>query len=483
MHIYERGFQFGMGIGMKLMPSSKQKLVSGPGSLAEVPGLLAEQGLEKPLIVTGPRGSKTDFFQRLVRALKESGREAAMFNEVEPDPSTDLIGRVISAYESNGCDCFIALGGGSNMDAAKAAAAALARPGKTLQQLGGVMKVRSRTPYMIAIPTTAGTGSECTVAAVVTDSKTHRKFAINDPCLCPDAAVLDADLTAGLPSHVVAATGMDALTHAIEAWLNRPYHKRGTPRQCAQAVHDIMMYLPFVYEAARAGEKAPAGEQTAAGPPDAVPAAAETPAAVSAAVTAATEVPATEPAAAETQAAVTATASVAEEAPASVDMSRARQKLLEASYLAGQAFTVACVGNVHAIAHTLGGLYHIPHGEANAVLLPVILEDYGSKVWRPLAALVREARLEHLLGSTVPQGSATGALHTEQNEHLAETLIARIRQMNREMGLPETFSQIREEEFDQMAAWATKEANPLYPVPVIYGPEDVKRILRQVSRI
>ena len=450
MHIYERGFQFGMGIGMKLMPSSKQKLVSGPGSLAEVPGLLAEQGLEKPLIVTGPRVSKTDFFQRLVRALKESGREAAMFNEVEPDPSTDLIGRVISAYESNGCDCFIALGGGSNMDAAKAAAAALARPGKTLQQLGGVMKVRSKTPYMIAIPTTAGTGSECTVAAVVTDSKTHRKFAINDPCLCPDAAVLDADLTAGLPSHVVAATGMDALTHAIEAWLNRPYHKRGTPRQCAQAVHDIMMYLPFVYEAA---------------------------------VTAATEVPATEPAAAETQAAVTATASVAEEAPASVDMSRARQKLLEASYLAGQAFTVACVGNVHAIAHTLGGLYHIPHGEANAVLLPVILEDYGSKVWRPLAALVREARLGNLLGSTVPQGSATGALHTEQNEHLAETLIARIRQMNREMGLPETFSQIREEEFDQMAAWATKEANPLYPVPVIYGPEDVKRILRQVSRI
>ncbi|MBQ6370683.1 MAG: iron-containing alcohol dehydrogenase [Firmicutes bacterium] len=458
MHIYERGFQFGMGIGMKLMPASKQKLVSGPGSLTEVPGLLAEQGLEKPLIVTGPRVSKTDFFQRLARALKESGREAAIFNEVEPDPSTDLIGRVISAYESNGCDCFIALGGGSNMDAAKAAAAALARPGKTLQQLGGVMKVRSKTPYMIAIPTTAGTGSECTVAAVVTDSKTHRKFAINDPCLCPDAAVLDADLTAGLPSHVVAATGMDALTHAIEAWLNRPYHKRGTPRQCAQAVHDIMMYLPFVYEAARAGEKAPA--VTATGDPS----------------TGA-------PAAAETQAAVTATASVAEEAPASVDMSRARQKLLEASYLAGQAFTVACVGNVHAIAHTLGGLYHIPHGEANAVLLPVILEDYGSKVWRPLAALVREARLEHLLGSTVPQGSATGALHTEQNEHLAETLIARIRQMNREMGLPETFSQIREEEFDQMAAWATKEANPLYPVPVIYGPEDVKRILRQVSRI
>ena len=465
MHIYERGFQFGMGIGMKLMPASKQKLVSGPGSLAEVPGLLAKQELEKPLIVTGLSVSKTDFFQRLVRALKESGREAAIFNEVEPDPSTDLIGRVIAAYKDHECDCFIALGGGSNMDAAKAAAAALARPGKTLQQLGGVMKVRSRTPYMIAIPTTAGTGSECTVAAVVTDSRTHRKFAINDPCLCPDAAVLDADLTAGLPSHVVAATGMDALTHAIEAWLNRPYHKRGTPRQCAQAVHDIMMYLPFVYEAARAGEEAAEAMPAAMGTSVTVPGAVEAPAAEPVAV----ETPAAEP--------------VAVEAPATADMSRARQKLLEASYLAGQAFTVACVGNVHAIAHTLGGLYHIPHGEANAVLLPVILEDYGSKVWKSLAELVREARLENLLGSTVPQGSATGALHTEQNEHLAETLIARIRQMNREMGLPETFSQIREEEFGQMAAWATKEANPLYPVPVIYGLEDVKRILRQVSQI
>ena len=313
------------------------------------------------------------------------------------------------------------------------------------------------------------------MAAVVTDSRTHRKFAINDPCLCPDAAVLDADLTAGLPSHVVAATGMDALTHAIEAWLNRPYHKRGTPRKCAQAVHDIMMYLPFVYEAARAGEEAPATELAAAE----APAATET----AAAVTAAAEAPAAVPAAAEPPVAMPAAAeTVAAEAPAA-DMSRARQKLLEASYLAGQAFTVACVGNVHAIAHTLGGLYHIPHGEANAVLLPVILEDYGSRVWKPLAELVREASLENLLGSTVPQGSATGALHTEQNEHLAETLIARIRQMNREMGLPETFSQIREEEFGQMAAWATKEANPLYPVPVIYGPEDVKRILRQVSQI
>ena len=280
MHLMERGYQLGMGIGMKLLPASKQEVLSGAGEIMKVPELLERRGLSRPLIVTGPRVSKTDFFQRLEQALTEAECAPCVFTEVEPDPSTDLIDRVTTAYRIGGCDCFIALGGGSNMDAAKAAAAALARPEKTFRQLGGVMKVRRKTPCMIAIPTTAGTGSECTVAAVVTDSETHRKFAINDPVLCPDAAVLDPDLTADLPPSIVAATGMDALTHAVEAWLNRRYHKRATPGQCAAAVHDIMMYLPFVYGGAAAGK------------------------------------------------------------------SRARQTLLEASYKARQAFTVACVGNV-----------------------------------------------------------------------------------------------------------------------------------------
>ncbi|MBQ9059905.1 MAG: iron-containing alcohol dehydrogenase [Firmicutes bacterium] len=414
MKLLDRGYQLGMGLGMKLLPASKQEVLSGAGAILKVPEILAARGLSRPLIVTGPRVSKTDFFQRLEGALTEAGCEPCVFTEVEPDPSTDLIERVALAYRIGGCDSFIALGGGSNMDAAKAAAALLARPEKELTQLGGLMKVRRKIPFMVAIPTTAGTGSECTVAAVVTDSRTHRKFAINDPALCPDAAVLDPDLTEGLPPSVVAATGMDALTHAVEAWLNRPYHKRATAGQCIAAVHDIMMYLPFVYEGSE---------------------------------------------------------------------SRARQKLLEASYKAGQAFTVACVGNVHAIAHTLGGLYHIPHGQANAVLLPVILEDYGKTVWKPLARLTRAAGLEHLLGSAgkeQPGGGPAGT--TGSDQALAEAFIARIRQMNREMGIPEGFEQIREEDLDQMAEWATKEANPLYPVPVIYHRDDVKRILRKVMK-
>ena len=423
MHLFDRGYQLGMGIGMKLLPASKQEVITGPGKITSAAELLKGKGLSRPLIVTGPRVSKTDFFQRLEQALTEAGCEPCVFTGVEPDPSTDLVSRVAMAYRTGGCDCFIALGGGSNMDAAKAAAASLARPGKEITSLGGLMKVRRQPPYLVAIPTTAGTGSECTVAAVIKDSETNRKFAINDPVLCPDAAILDPDLTEKLPASVVAATGMDALTHAVEAWLNRPYHKRATAGQCVSAVHDIMMYLPFVYEeAVKSGSGEGGSSEDGAG-------------------------------------------GNSEKGGSSV---RARQKLLEASYKAGQAFTVACVGNVHAIAHTLGGLYHIPHGRANAVLLPVVLEDYGEKIRRPLARLVREAGIGQLLKS---DGQETDP---------AEAFIRQIRQMNRQMGIPEGFEQIREEDLDQMAKWAVKEANPLYPVPVIYDRKDVKRILRKI---
>lgn len=407
MKLYNRGYQKIMGAAMKLMPSVEQELIEGPGSMADVPGLLKDKGLRKPLLVTGPRVSKTEFFQRLTQLLREAGIDAAVFDEVEPDPTTELVGRVMDRFREQECDCFIALGGGSNMDAAKAAAAGLVRPRKDLAKLGGVMKVRRKTPFMIAIPTTAGTGSECTVAAVITDSGTHRKFAINDPRLCPDAAVLDADLTADLPPQVVAATGMDALTHAIEAWLNKTYHKPDTEWLCMHAVHDILQYLPFVY-------------QEQGGSP------------------------------------------------------RARQKLLEASYKAGQAFTVACVGNVHAIAHTMGGLYHIPHGTANAALLPVVLEDYGEKVHSSLAMLCRHADLDRLLDL-----GGRKAIDFSDQEY-AESFIRLIRKMNRDMQIPESFPQIREEDLDRMAGWAVKEANPLYPVPVIYGKKDVKRILRRI---
>ncbi len=394
MKLFDRTYQVFMALGLKAIRYPKQELIEGKGSILKIAGLLRKRGLSKPLIVTGPRVSRSDLFARLTGSLGD----CSVFDRVEPDPPVKLIAEIVSQYQDEGCDCLIAVGGGSNMDAAKAVAASLARPDRELVKLAGVMKVRKKGPFLVAVPTTAGTGSECTVACVLTDTEHNHKFAVNDPVLLPDAAVRDPDLTKSLPANMVANTGLDALTHAVEAYLNGLYHKHDTNEQCLQAVRDIFTYLPRAY----------------ADPSD----------------------------------------------------EEARAKMLKASYLAGQAFTTACVGNIHAIAHTLGGMYHIPHGLANAVLLPVVLEDYGRKAHADLAELAAEVGIEK----------------TDQSR-MANRFIRMIYEMNDSMGIPRRFPEIRKEDLDVMAGYAVKEANPLYPVPVIYSEGDVRRILVGISGI
>ena len=282
------------------------------------------------------------------------------------------------------------------MDAAKAAAARLARPDKPLSQLVGLLKVRRRIPPLIAVPTTAGTGSETTIAAVVTGSD-HHKYAISDLCLIPRYAILDPTLSATLPPRITAETGMDALTHAVEAYLSRYYNTAKTRARAERAVVTIFSHLERAY-------------RDGASLPD-------------------------------------------------------RAAMLQASFDAGAAFTRASVGNVHAIAHTLGGLYGTAHGLANAVLLPIVLEDYGA------AAYPRLARLARLAG-----------LPGESDEALAKTFIAEIRAMNARMGIPDHFDCIREEDIPQMAAWASSEANPVYPVPVIYDRARFMRVIERARR-
>ena len=255
------------------------------------------------------------------------------------------------------------------------------------------MKVRRRIPPFIAVPTTAGTGSETTIAAVIT-GRDHRKYAVSDLCLIPRYAILDPTLSAGLPPHITAETGMDALTHAVEAYLSRFYNTRKTREQAERAVVTIFSHLERAY-------------RDGASLPD-------------------------------------------------------RAAMLQASFDAGAAFTPASVGNVHAIAHTLGGLYGTAHGLANAVLLPIVLEDYGA------AAYPRLARLAHLVG--IQEASA---------EASARAFIAEIRAMKARMGIPDHFDCIRSEDIPLMASWACREANPVYPVPVIY---DQARFARVIER-
>lgn len=392
LHLWYRTYQCVFGLGARLLPWRRPETVTGPGSLARIPALLTKCGTRRPLVAASRRQCADPAFQQMLSRLEGY----ALFSDIQPNPPVSAVEAAAALYRREGCDSLVAVGGGSPMDTAKAAAALLVRPDRTLSQLAGLLKVRRPIPPFIAVPTTAGTGSETTIAAVVTGAD-HHKYAVSDLCLIPRCAVLDPLLTVSLPPRTTAETGMDALTHAVEAYLSRFYPTRQTDRLAEEAVVTIFRTL--------------------------------------------------------------------EHACAHGDDVDARQALLTASYQAGAAFTRASVGNVHAIAHTLGGLYGVGHGLANAVLLPVVLRDYGPAAHRKLA------RLAELVG--LPGGT---------DGEKADAFIDAILAMNARLGIPTGFSCIREEDLPQMAAWAAKEANPTYPVPVIYDRGRFIRVIRQVMQ-
>lgn len=261
----------------------------------------------------------------------------------------------------------------------------------------GLLKVRRKLPPLFAVPTTAGTGSEATAAAVITDCIDGKpyKYAVNDLCLIPDTAVLDPRLTISLPSSMTADTGMDALTHAMEAFLNL-FASRSVQNASIEAVCENFHALP---EAWRDGTHL-----------------------------------------------------------------AARQEMLHASYLAGFAFTNNFVGYVHAIAHAVGALYHIPHGRANAVLLPAVLREYGSCIAPKLAVLADALSLG---GDTVSEK--------------AERMIAAIEAMRDSFDIPPTLPHLSPNDYTEIARRALKEANPTYPVPQIWDSEKIFSVLRRVQ--
>ena len=388
-----RAFQCCFGAGARLLPWRTPEVYTGDGSLLRVADILRENSLRRPFVIASRRQCADEHFRRLQEVLDMQDILLSIFSAVEPNPSVETVEKIAEQYRIDRCDCFLVIGGGSPMDAAKAAAALLVRPNRSLSSLAGLLKVRRRIPPFIAVPTTAGTGSETTIAAVIT-GRDHRKYAVSDLCLIPRYAILDPTLSAGLPPHITAETGMDALTHAVEAYLSRFYNTKQTRLLAENAVVTIFTHLERAY---RDGTSLPD-----------------------------------------------------------------RAAMLQASFDAGAAFTRASVGNVHAIAHTLGGLYGVPHGLANAVLLPLVLEDYGK------AACPRLARLAALVG-----------LKGESEESLAKAFIAEIRAMNARMDIPDHFNCIRKEDIPLMATWAAQEANPVYPVPVIY---DEARFARVIER-
>ena len=213
-----RAYQAALRAALPVLPYRMPKIL---GSAQEVAPVLAERHVSSVLLVTGPSINRLGLTQGLRDSLVAAGIACAVYDKTVANPTTTNVEEAAELYRTNGCQAIIGFGGGSPIDCAKAAGARIAAPGKSLGRMRGVMRVHRPLPLLLAVPTTAGSGSEATLAAVITDEKTRFKYPINDFALIPSYAVLDASLTVGLPPAVTAQTGMDALTHAVEAYVGR----------------------------------------------------------------------------------------------------------------------------------------------------------------------------------------------------------------------------------------------------------------------
>lgn len=383
-------------LGMSFMNWKEPQLFEGKNSVLKLPRFIEQQKIHRVLIVTDKGLMKLNLLSPLIKELNVYKIDCFIFDDVQPNPTIQNVEACKQMYIDNGCEAVIAFGGGSPMDCAKAAAARVVKPRQSIRKMRGYLKIHKKIPPFFAVPTTAGTGSETTLAAVISNPETHEKNAIADMCLRPKYAVLDPMLTVGLPPHITSTTGMDALTHAVEAYIGKS-NVKSTIRYAEEATKLIHENLEKAYQ--NGGDI------------------------------------------------------------------EARNNMLKASYLAGNAFTRAFVGYVHAIAHNLGGMYGTPHGLANAVILPYVLEWYGSKAYKKLA------KLADIIEITKPEMSV---------EEKAKAFIAEIKRMNKAMNIPEKFDFIKEEDIPTLVERAIKEGNPGYPVPKIMNKKDCEEVIRSI---
>ncbi len=395
---YCRTYQTVFKYATKVLDWSGPQVIKGPGSVKKLPGVLKSRNIKNVMIVTDKVLHSLGLLDSLKAGLDEKEISYVIYDGTQPNPTIPNVEEARDLYINHNCQAVIAFGGGSPMDCAKVAAARVAAPGKTIPKMRGTLKVLAKLPELYAIPTTAGTGSETTLAAVIVNPETHEKFAINDPCLRPKVAVLDPELTVGLPPHITSTTGMDALTHAVKAYIGRS-NTPGTFAAAEKAVRMIFESLETAYNE-----------------------------------------------------------------PKNIN---ARDEMLNASFYAGVAFTQAYVGYVHAIAHNLGGFYNIPHGLANAIILPYVLRFYGEAIYEQLAKLADIAGLD-----------TAGKSRDEK----ANMFIDEICDMNVRMKIPSSFDCIKEEDIPTIAERALIEANPLYPVPVLMDKEQCMQLIRSMMK-
>lgn len=355
------------------MFSIPQTIQFGKGSIQSLPGCISKLGGEKILLISDRGLERAGAVDRVKNILDKEGLPHCEFLDVLPNPTIETVNEAVVAFTESKADVIVALGGGSPMDVAKAVAV-LAKHGGCITDYEGAHKVPGKIIPVIAIPTTAGTGSEVTAFAVITDTSRNYKLTVFSYELIPTYALLDLELIVSLPATIASSTGMDALTHAIEAYLS----KAASPFSDAMAEKAMQLIGRNIrrFVADRSDEEA-AGN------------------------------------------------------------------MMMASTFAGIAFAWARLGNVHAMAHPLGGFYNVPHGIANAILLPHVLE------YNALSDLGKYEKMYHSL-----KGKRVEAFDSMM-------LVSEIRKMLQDLGIPENLSMVgvTKEYISEMAEDAMKSGN------------------------
>ncbi len=385
-----------MKVVATVIPFPVPVLLTGAGSVKSLAENVKVRGVKHALVVTDKVLMKLKVPESLLASLKEHGIKYTVYDGVQPNPTIENVENGRQLYKQHNCDGIIGFGGGSAMDCAKIIGARVANPFFSVRRMKGYFRVILPIPPFFCVPTTAGTGSETTVAAVISDPSTHEKFAINDLKLIPKIAVLDPELMVGLPPHITAATGMDALTHAVEAYIGLNGTK-STDENARNATRLIFDNLEKAYKDGTDLE--------------------------------------------------------------------ARNNMALASFYAGAAFTKAYVGYVHAIAHNMGGLYGVPHGLANAIILPYVLEFCRKEAESKLADLAVVGRI---------------GTRKESAEDLSVRFIEEVKSMNQNMKIPTFIKELKEADIPLIARRALDEAHPDYPVPRIMTPDQCENLVRKL---
>ena len=380
----------------KIQLYMQPRMIKGEHALLDLVDVLKEKHLTHYMIVTTPGFIKRGTLQSFFEALTQNDIQYSIFHDVKPDPEISDVEKLKEMFIKDGCQALIAIGGGSVIDCSKAALACIQMKNLDVKTVLHTGRVSKQLPLLIAVPTTAGTGSEVTAGAVITDPIKKRKYALSHLFLIPKYAVLDASLLTSLPAKMTAYSGMDALTHAIEAYINY-FNNHKTNEYALCAIKSIFQYLVPSFEDG-------------------------------------------------------------------LNM-QYRLELLEASYNAGVAISNNYVGYVHAIAHGIGGMYHLQHGMINAIILPIVLEEYGGAVVGKLA------KIADVVG-------ITGA--TDQDK--SKQFIQKLKDLNHIFSIPTSISEIQNEDIHYLATGAEKEGNPTYPTPVTWNVAQFEKVIRKIKQ-